>query len=66
MPVMDGWRFRGEQQRLQDGELVSTAVVILSALSDAPFHAEWQAPPIDPKPIDNRMVAVIRADCAQK
>lgn len=66
MPVMDGWRFREEQQRLQDCELAGTPVVVLSALSDAPRHAErLRAVDVIPKPIDfDRMLQVVRTFCA--
>lgn len=65
MPVMDGWRFREEQQRLPDGELAGTPVVVLSALSDAHKHAKrLGAADCIPKPIDfDRMVHVVRTYC---
>lgn len=67
MPVMDGWRFREEQQRLHDGELAGVPVVILSALSDAPRHAErLGAVDLIPKPIDfDRMVAIVKNFCGE-
>ena len=43
MPVMDGWRFRAEQQRLPDGELAGVPVVVLSALSDCESQGEVSA-----------------------
>ena len=65
MPVMDGWRFRQEQQRLPDGELAGTPVIVLSALSDAHKHAKTLgAADCIPKPIDfDRMVDVVRTYC---
>lgn len=68
MPVMDGWRFREEQQRLSDGRLAGTPVVVLSALSDATQQAErLGAVEVIPKPIDfDRMVAVVRTYCEGK
>jgi CheY-like chemotaxis protein len=38
MPVMDGWDFRREQQRLPDAELAATPVVLLTAVPDARRH----------------------------
>jgi CheY-like chemotaxis protein len=38
MPVMDGWRFREEQQRLT-GALARIPVIVLSALHDCANHA---------------------------
>jgi CheY-like chemotaxis protein len=66
MPVMDGWRFRQEQQRLLDTALAGTPVVVLSALADAPTHADaLGAVGLIPKPIDfDRMIAVVRSYCA--
>ena len=66
MPVMDGWRFRQEQQRLPDGELAATPVIILSALNDAARHAETLgAVELIPKPIDfDRMVEIVKTFCA--
>ena len=65
MPVMDGWRFREEQQRLADGALAGTPVVVLSALADARRHADTLgAVDLIPKPIDfDRMVDVVRVYC---
>jgi CheY-like chemotaxis protein len=66
MPVMDGWGFREEQQRLPDGTLAAVPVVVLSALAEAPRHAEaLGAVDVILKPIDfDRMVDVIRIYCA--
>ena len=65
MPVMDGWRFREEQQRLPDGRLAGVPVVVLSALADCRRHAETLgAVDVIPKPIDfDRMLLVIRQFC---
>ena len=65
MPVMDGWRFREEQQRLPDGDLAGTPVVVLSALNDAQRHAQTLgAADLIPKPIDfDRLVTVIKGFC---
>jgi CheY-like chemotaxis protein len=62
MPVMDGWRFRQEQQRLPERGLAGVPVVVLSALSDCGRHAEaLGAVDVIPKPIDfDRMLAVVR------
>ena len=63
MPVMDGWRFREQQQRLSDGELAGTPVVILSAVSDVKHHmATLGAVDVIQKPIDfDRMVEIVKA-----
>ncbi len=62
MPVMDGWRFRQEQQRLPDGKLAGVPIVVLSALSDYERHAQTLgAVDVIPKPIDfDRMLAIVR------
>ena len=62
MPVMDGWRFRAEQQRLPDGQLAEVPVVVLSALPEAESHAaKLRAVDTIPKPIDfDRMLAIVR------
>ena len=62
MPVMDGWRFRAEQQRLSDGQLAEVPVVVLSALPEAESHAaKLRAVDTIPKPIDfDRMLAIVR------
>jgi CheY-like chemotaxis protein len=39
MPIMDGWRFREEQQRLT-GTLARIPVIVLSALHDCANHAK--------------------------
>ena len=65
MPVMDGWQFRNEQQRLDDAGLAGTPVIVLSALSDAAKHARaLGADGVIPKPVDfDRMIAVVRRYC---
>ena len=65
MPVMDGWQFRNEQQRLDDAALAGTPVIVLSALPNAAQHAETlRAAGVIPKPIDfDRMINVVRAYC---
>lgn len=62
MPVMDGWRFRHEQQRLPDRDLAGIPVVVLSALHDCERQAQvLGAVDVIPKPIDfDRMLAVVR------
>lgn len=62
MPVMDGWQFRQEQEKLPDEHLARTPFVVLSALTDAARHAEkLGAADVIPKPIDfDRLVAVVR------
>ena len=39
MPVMDGWQFRAEQQRLPDGHLATIPVLLVTGADDAPDHA---------------------------
>ena len=65
MPVMDGWQFRAQQQRLPDDSLAGTPVVVLSALNDASRHARTLgAADLIPKPIDfDRLVTVVRGFC---
>ena len=62
MPVMDGWRFREEQQRLPDPHLASVPVVLLSAHTDLAQHASaLGAVDVLPKPIDlDRLIDVVR------
>ena len=68
MPVMDGWQFRSEQQRLDDAALAGTPVIVLSALPDAAQHARTlHAAAVIPKPIDfERMITVVRAYCDRR
>jgi CheY-like chemotaxis protein len=65
MPVMDGWQFRREQQRLTDA-LARIPVVVLSALHDCARHAQTLgAIEFLPKPIDlDRLAAVVARLCA--
>ncbi|MGH8639539.1 MAG: response regulator [Burkholderiales bacterium] len=62
MPVMDGWRFRHEQQRLPEAYLAAVPVVVLSALNDCVRQAEvLGAIDVIPKPIDfDRLLAAVR------
>lgn len=64
MPVMDGWTFRREQQRLAGG-LASVPVVVLSALHDCPRHAQaLGAADVLPKPIDlDRLASIVGRLC---
>lgn len=66
MPVMDGWKFRKEQQQLPDRELAGVPVIVLSALSDCHKHArDLGAADVIPKPVDiDRMVRVVQEHCA--
>jgi CheY-like chemotaxis protein len=53
MPVMDGWRFRAEQGRLDDPMLAGVPVVLLTAVPDATRHAKaLNANGVVPKPIN--------------
>ena len=62
MPVMDGWRFRQEQQQLPEQRLAEVPVVILSALNDCEVHAQrLGAVDVIPKPIDlDRLSALVQ------
>lgn len=65
MPVMDGWQFRQEQQRLTEA-VARVPVVVLSALHDCARHAQALGA-IDflPKPIDlDRLTALVARLCA--
>jgi CheY-like chemotaxis protein len=61
MPVMDGWRFRQEQQGMAEQTLAQVPVVILSALNDCETHAQrLGAIDVIPKPIDlDRLSALV-------
>ena len=63
MPVMDGWAFRAEQLRRQDGK--AAPVVILSAAGELETHrAALSAAAFIPKPFDiDRIVETIAAVC---
>ncbi len=64
MPVMDGWQFRREQQRLAD-TLARIPVVVLSALHDCARHAQaLGAIDVLSKPIDlDRLAALVGRLC---
>jgi CheY-like chemotaxis protein len=66
MPVMDGWRFREEQQQLEDKQLASTPVVVLSAVSDCQDQGcALGAAAVLQKPVDlDRMVRVVQQHCS--
>ena len=63
MPVMDGWAFREEQLRRQDGH--ASPVVILSAAGELEKHREsLAAAAVIPKPFDiDRVVETVAAVC---
>ena len=63
MPVMDGWTFREEQLRRQDGK--AAPIVILSAAGDLEKHrASLGAAAVIPKPFDiDHVVETIAAVC---
>ena len=67
MPVMDGWEFRREQQRLSDNALARVPVVVLSALSDCHKHArDLGAADVIPKPVDiDRMLRAVQEQCGE-
>lgn len=53
MPVMDGWRFRAEQQGLEDRRLAAVPVLLLTAALDAERHATaLHAAALIEKPLD--------------
>jgi CheY-like chemotaxis protein len=53
MPVMDGWQFRAEQQRLSDERLAAIPVVLLTAADHVAQHAATlKARAFIPKPFD--------------
>jgi CheY-like chemotaxis protein len=62
MPVMDGWRFRAEQQRLPDGRLASIPVLLVTAAEGAGAHtATLKAVGLVEKPFDpERLVGAIK------
>ncbi len=62
MPVMDGWHFRYEQQRLSETYLAAVPVIVLSALNDCVRQGEvLGAMDVVPKPIDfDRLLAAVR------
>jgi len=64
MPVMDGWQFRAEQQRLPDGHLAAIPVLLVTGADDAGDHAaKLKAVGLVKKPFDpaQLLVAVERA-----
>ena len=62
MPVMDGWRFRYEQQRLSEPSLAAIPVVVLSALNDCVRQGEMLGGiDVIPKPLDfDRLLAAVQ------
>jgi CheY-like chemotaxis protein len=64
MPVMDGWQFRAEQQRLPDGHLAAIPVLLVTGADDAPEDvATLKAVGLVKKPFDpaQLLAAVQRA-----
>jgi DNA-binding response OmpR family regulator len=52
MPVMDGWEFRAQQQRLSDPQLAQVPVVLRTALADARHQVHvLGAREVIPKPV---------------
>jgi CheY-like chemotaxis protein len=62
MPVMDGWQFRAEQQRLRDGRLASIPVLLLTGADAARTHsATLKAVGLVEKPFDpDRLLGAIK------
>lgn len=65
MPIMDGWKFRREQQQLPDRDLADVPVIVLSALRDCQKHArDLCAMDVVPKPVDiDRMIRLVQEHC---
>jgi len=63
MPVMDGWAFREEQLRRQDGQ--AAAIVILSAAGELEQHrVSLAAAAVIAKPFDiDHVVEIVAAVC---
>ncbi len=61
MPVMDGWEFRAEQQRLPDGGLASIPIILVSGAEGAQEHSvTLKAVGVVEKPFDpERLLAAI-------
>jgi CheY-like chemotaxis protein len=62
MPVMDGWEFRAEQQRLPDGRLAAIPVLLLTSADGARTHAATlKAVGLVEKPFDpDRLLGAIK------
>jgi len=62
MPVMDGWQFRAEQQRLANERLAAIPVIVVTAEDHAVHHAaRLRAVSVLKKPFDpERLLHVIR------
>jgi CheY-like chemotaxis protein len=62
MPVMDGWQFRAEQQRLANERLAAIPVILVTAEDHAVHHAaRLRAVGVLKKPFDTeRLLHVIR------
>jgi CheY-like chemotaxis protein len=57
MPVMDGWEFRAEQQRLADKGLAAVPVLLCTAAVDGDTHAvALKAAALIEKPVDLDLV----------
>ncbi len=65
MPVMDGWQFCAEQQRLGDGRLASIPVLLVTGADEAAAHsvtlkaAGFVAKPFDPEHLLTAITAAI-------
>ena len=62
MPVMNGWEFRAEQQKLDDRALASIPIIVVTAWANAKEHAKaLGADGLLTKPVDvDQMVAIAR------
>jgi CheY-like chemotaxis protein len=62
MPVMNGWEFRAEQQKLDDPALASIPIIVVTAWANAKEHAAaLGADGLLTKPVDvDRLVALAR------
>jgi len=65
MPIMNGWQFRHEQR--MDSELSKIPVIVISANTDLPAHAEWlEANDYLQKPIrPEALLAVVERFCSK-
>jgi CheY-like chemotaxis protein len=64
MPIMNGWQFRHEQR--MDSELAKIPVIVISARTDVPAHAEWlEADGYVQKPIQpETLLATVQRLCS--
>jgi CheY-like chemotaxis protein len=72
MPVMDGWQFRAEQQRLEDGRLAAIPVLLVTGADGAGDHATTLKAvglirkPFDPESLLEAIEAALPRDITRK